>query len=300
MTTLTAKEQPAATCLSSSSTSDDDLRVQPLGKIDEKEVLDFLSERPIHTVFMAGFIRDNGIVSPLNRGTFFGCRNRQGQLEGVALIGHATLVEARNDEALAAFAKLAERDGRPVMIIGEETRIEKFWDYYSESGHSPRLICRELLMEQRWPVEEFEDVLNLRPATIDDLGHVMSAHAAVAFEEVGVNPLEVDPIGFRMRTARRIEQGRVWVLIEGGTLVFKADIVCDTPDVIYLEGVYVGPEARGRGYGSRCLMKMGRVLLARAVAISLLVNEQNEAALALYRKAGYQMRSYYNSIFLQD
>jgi predicted GNAT family acetyltransferase len=299
MTTLISNEQPKATCLSSSSASNDDLKVQPLAKSDEKEVLEFLAERPIHTVFMSGFIRDNGIVSPLNRGTFYGCRNRQGHLEGVALIGHATLVEVRNDEALAAFARLADRDGRPVMIIGEETRIEKFWDYYSESGHSPRLICRELLMEQRWPVEEFEDVLHLRPATIDDLGHVISAHAALAFEEVGVNPLEVDPIGFRMRTARRIEQGRVWVLIENGSLVFKADIVCDTPDVIYLEGVYVSPEARGRGYGSRCLMKMGRVLLSRAVAISLLVNEQNEAALALYRKAGYQLRSYYNSIFLQ-
>ncbi len=299
MTLLTLQDKLAATC-SSSYVADDALTILPLMEAEEKEALEFLAARPIHTVFMAGFIRDNGIINPLNRGTFYGCRNGRGDLEGIALIGHATMVEVRSDAALAAFARLAEQDGRPHMIIGEETKIDKFWNHYSETGHSPRLICRDLLMEQRWPVENFADVMDLRPATLDDLGHVMCAHAAMAFEEIGINPLESDPVGFRMRTARRIEQGRVWVLIENGKLTFKADIVCDTPDVIYLEGVYVNPDERGKGHGARCLMKMGRVLLARAVSISLLVNERNEAALALYRKAGYQLRSYYNSIFLQE
>src|SRR5215208_6363229 len=64
---------------------------------DKNEVLAFLEERPVHTVAMAGFIRDNGLVSPLNRGTFYGCRNSEGRLEGVALIGHATLIDARTD-----------------------------------------------------------------------------------------------------------------------------------------------------------------------------------------------------------
>ena len=37
---------------------------------DRTEVLDFLGQRPMHTVAMVGFIHDNGLVSPLNRGTF--------------------------------------------------------------------------------------------------------------------------------------------------------------------------------------------------------------------------------------
>ena len=45
---------------------------------NQAEVLEFLSQRPIHTVAMVGFINDNGIDSPLNRGTFYGCRNRTG------------------------------------------------------------------------------------------------------------------------------------------------------------------------------------------------------------------------------
>ena len=71
------------------------------------EVLGFLAERPLYTVMMTGLIRDHGLVSPLNRGSFFGCRDSQGRLKGVALIGHATLIEARTDAALAAFARVA-------------------------------------------------------------------------------------------------------------------------------------------------------------------------------------------------
>src|SRR5437588_10258634 len=78
------------------------LTVQALADGHKEEVLQFLSSRPVHTVVMAGFIRDNGLVSPLNRGTFYGCRDEQGRLRGVALIGHATLIETESDEALAA------------------------------------------------------------------------------------------------------------------------------------------------------------------------------------------------------
>src|SRR5687767_10304428 len=75
-------------------------RVSELTNENETETLAFLGLRPVHTVVMTSFIRDNGIDSSLNRGRFFGYRNAQGVLEGVALIGHTTLVEAQTDDAL--------------------------------------------------------------------------------------------------------------------------------------------------------------------------------------------------------
>ena len=59
----------------------------------------------------------------------------------------------------------------------------------------------------------------------------------MAFEEGGTSPMQRDPGGFRNRTSRRIEQGRVWTWYVDGRLIFKADIVSQTPDVTYLEGV---------------------------------------------------------------
>src|ERR1700681_1656426 len=74
-----------------------------LSAADEAEVFEFLSARTIHTVFMASLIRDNGLVSAHNRGSFYACRDRYDRLEGVALVGHATVIEARTDNSLSSF-----------------------------------------------------------------------------------------------------------------------------------------------------------------------------------------------------
>lgn len=279
----------------------DSIAVHELTKEEEVEVLAFLALRPVHTVFMAGFIRDNGLVSEFNRGTFYSCRSALGNLEGVALIGHATLVEACTERALVAFAQLARECPTAYMIMGEQDKLEQFHKQFNEHGISPRLVCRNLLLEQQWPVEEFPPpVPGLRPATFDDLEHILNVNAEMAFEESGINPMERDPVGFRVRTARRIEQNRVWVWIEDDCLIFKADIVADTPEVIYLEGVYINPDQRGRGLGLRCFSQLCHLLLARTISICLLVNERNQQAQSLYHKAGYRLRSRYDTIFLQQ
>ena len=275
------------------------LTTERLTDADKDEALSFLAARPQHTVFMMGLIHDNGLVSPLNRGTFYGCRNHQGVLEGVALIGHATLLETNSDAALEAFAKLAQANTAAHIIMGEQEKIEQFWHHYSTGGTAPRLVSREMLFEQRWPVAVMEKVSNLRPATIEDLDLIVPVHAAMAFEESGVNPLDVDPEGFRRRCARRIEQGRVWVLIEDGVLIFKTDVVSDTPEAIYLEGVYVAPHARGEGYGVRCISQLSCELLTRTSSLVLLASEQNGDAIRLYQRAGFKLQGMYDTIFLQ-
>ena len=266
----------------------------------ESEVLAFLAERPLHTVVMAGHIRDNGLESFHNRGTFHACRNGAGQLEGVALIGHATLVETRSEAALAAFARLAQSCPEAHLMMGEQEKIERFWRYYASVGQIPRRVCREMLLEQRWPVEAREPVEGLRLANLDDLEPVMRIQAEMACAESGINPLEIDPQGFRLRCARRIEQGRVWVLTEHGRLIFKADVISDTPQVIYLEGIHVNPLERGKGLGARCVSQLGRTLLTRTGSLCILVNERSQGARAFFERVGYKLRGCYDTVFLEQ
>jgi uncharacterized protein len=267
---------------------------------DSAEALAFLASRPVHTVNLRGFIRDNGMNSPRNRGSFYGYRNSAGVLEGVALIGHATLVEAQTDRALEALAHQAQACTHTHLIMGERERIEEFWNHYSEEGQQKRLACRELLFELRSAVEAQTPAGELRVATINDLELILPVQAAMAEEESGVNPLLKDPKGFRTRCARRIEQGRTWVLVEDGELIFKADVFAETPEVIYLEGIYVSPAQRSKGHGLRCLSQLSQNLLRRTEALCLLVNEENVAAHAFYRKAGFKFISTYDTIFLQQ
>jgi predicted GNAT family acetyltransferase len=273
-----------------------------IGELDtsnKSEVLEFLCARQIHTVFMSSLIRDNGLLSPNNRGSFYSCRDGYGRLEGVALLGHATLIETRSENALAAFARLARNCLNAHLIRGEQETIGNFWKHYvNSSRQEPRLICREMLFEQTVPAS-FEAVDELRPATLSDLDKILAVNASMALQEGGTSPMQNDPGGFRSRTARRIEQGRVWVWVQDDRLMFKADVVAETPDVTYLEGVHVHAEERRQGYGLRCLMGLSSILLCRSQSICLTVNEKNKHAAQLYEKAGYKFHSHYETIYLR-
>ena len=275
-------------------------RAVALGTGHEAEVLDFLSARALHTVYMAGFIRDNGLVARANRGAFYGSRDEAGRLEGVALVGHVTQVEARTGRALRALARAAQGCSSAHVIMGEQERIRDFWRHYAGAGQPARLACRELLFVRTWPTAaDAGDAPGLRLATLADLPLVMPAQAEMAVEECGVNPLEVDPAGFRERCARRIARGRVWVAVgPDGLLDFKADVMAETPEAVYVEGVYVRRAARGRGVGRRCVLRLTRELLARSRAVCLLVNERNLEAQVFYRKTGFRFRGLYETIYL--
>jgi GNAT superfamily N-acetyltransferase len=274
------------------------LRVHPLLAGDETEVLDFLSGRPVHTVFIKGFIKENGLVNDLNRGKFYGCRNSEGRLLGVALLGHITLIETHIEAALRAFAEYARGVPSIYMILGEQQKVEWFWDSYSVCEDELRRQRRELLFVQQSPPPVFEPVPQLRLATLDDLDILLPVYGEMHSHESGINPMEVDPEGFKQRWLRRIRQKQVWVWTQGERLIFNADIMCDTSDCIYLEGIYVAPEMRGKGLGLRCMSLLSHTLLAYTKSLCLLSDDRNLVADKFFRKAGYEMAGYYNTIFL--
>jgi predicted GNAT family acetyltransferase len=275
-----------------------DTQARPLADEHEAEALAFLAVRPVHTVYLTTLIRDNGLTSPLNRGTFYGCRDANGRLTGVALIGHATLFESDDDATLAAFAQLTQACPHAHLIRGEQARVKRFWRYYETRGRRPRRVARELLLEQRPPVEVHAPVPGLRLATSADLNELLPINAEMIESECGVNPLKRDAIGFRVRLLRRIEQGRIWVWTRAGRIAFKTDVLANTAAAAYLEGVWVHPAERGRGYGLRCLSQLGRLLLAHTETVSLVVNEKATGARAFYHKAGYRHVARYDTIYL--
>ena len=154
------------------------------------------------------------------------------------------------------------------------------------------------MFELSWPIEAREAVAGLRRATPAELELVMPVQAELAFAESGINPLQVDPEGFRKRCLRRIEQGRTWVVIEDGQLIFKADVISRTAEVSYLEGIWVREDRRTNGSALRFMSALMRQLLEDTKSICLLVNEANKLAQSFYRKCGFHFRATYETIFL--
>ena len=271
--------------------------VAPLSHGNEANVLSALSPQSLTNVIMSGFIRDNGLVSPLNRGGFYACHDELRNLTGVALIGHTILFEAFDEGAIQAFAALARKNSSNHLLMGEHGSVQKFWKNYAVSGESPRLIHPILFLERREPFKDHQPVDGLRLATRDDLEQVVRAQAAMAFETSGIDPLKKDPAGFRERYLRRIEKNRVWVLIKQGQLIFKTDVTSESEEVAYLEGVYVSPEERGKGLGQICLQAVGNILLQRKKAIYLFVEQENTRLQSFYFNLGFSVRGHYDLLY---
>ena len=265
---------------------------------DECEVFEFLKIRPVHTVVMTSLIQDNGLENADNRGKFYGYRNASGMLKGVALIGHTTLVEARSEDSLMAFALIARQSETPIhFMMSDGATIETFWKNYAGDNRVPRLVCSELLFELNFPFLAQECRWNVRIAEASELEQIAEAHDEVAFIESGSSPMLKDRTGFLKRCLKRIERQRTFVVFERGKLVFKADIAAETSDVIYLEGIFVAPEYRGQGIGSICLSNLGLQLMERVENVCLLSNAEFENAHHSFLKAGFKNTDSCQTIF---
>src|SRR5215475_4982808 len=142
--------------------------LQALNDGHKSELMNFLASRPLKTFIQSSWIKDNGVCSPFNRGTFYGYRDLEGQLEGVALIGHITLVEALSDAALRAFVNTTQKCSGAHAVLGDARQLKRFQDYYTQAGIAPRLVCRELLLEKRQAMT-VDSVPALRQAQLDEL-----------------------------------------------------------------------------------------------------------------------------------
>lgn len=274
-------------------------KVRELQENNTAEVLAFLTIRPVHTVVMTSFITDNGIVSELNRGRFYGYRNSEGKLEGVALIGHSTLVEAHTDAAIRALAFVAKTAETPIhLIMSSGDAAQTFWNHMTDGLRQPRLTCVERLFEAAFPFMVQGSDCGLRLADASELLPIAEAQAEVAFIECGVDPMLRDREGFLKRVARRIEQGRVFVVFDGDKLVFKADIIAETSEVAYLEGVFVAEEYRGKGIGPKCLSALTVELLSRVANVCLLSNVDFGSAHRSFEKAGFRSSDECTTLFV--
>lgn len=296
MNTHTATQSAAAPCLYPHNTGQ--TSAEPLTEEHKQEALNFLSQRPVNTVILAGWIRDHGIVSPQHRGTFYGCRNAKGDLAGVAMIGRNLFFEADTDDAVTAFARCAREYTDVRMVCAEEEKLVRFWSHFRAETPIPAMSRHRLIRSGGSIAEDVEFVNELRVATRDELDQIVSAHAEMVFAETAVDPLETDADGFRERCAQRVDKGRVWVWMKGRELIIKTDIVSVTPEAVYLEGLWVNPKHRGNRCSTRFMASLTRELRSGSNAICGFVDAGHVLYGSLYRKAGFIEVGEYAKIYL--
>jgi ribosomal protein S18 acetylase RimI-like enzyme len=261
--------------------------VSAVGELIEprlEQVTEFCAREPVERVFMEDVAR-RGL------GKFAALEDGDGRLRALCHLG-ANVAPA--GEECGAFARLLDPKS-VLMIIGEQGAVDALWAEGESRVRPPR--------EDRpgQPVYRIDEApepggTGLRAATLADLERLVPACAAAHEEELGYDPLLRDERGFRWRTRAQIEQGRSWVWLEDGVILFKAEASAWTPAAVQLQQVWVDAEVRGRGYASRGLRDLCRVLLERTPTVCLFVRAENTAAIRLYDSIGMRHVLDYRSL----
>jgi hypothetical protein len=181
------------------------------------------------------------------------------------------------------------------MIIGEEGAVGQLWDAVRDRLPAPRddRPGQPVFVLDEPPPEGRSGV---RAATLEDLDVLVPACAAAHEEEIGIDPLERDPDGFRWRTLAQIEEGRSWIWRDGGTILFKAEASAWTPSAVQLQQVWVDPRARRRGHATAAMRDLCRTLLERVPVVCLFVRAENEPAIRLYEQVPMRPALTYRSL----
>ena len=247
------------------------------------EILAFCAQDPIERVFLEDIAR-RGL------GRFSALGGRLG-LTALCHIGANVVPSGRG---CAAFAREAVH-GSPRMVIGEERAVGELWEAAALRMPPPR---DDRPGQPVYVLDESPEAggTGLRPATLDDFDLLLPACAAAHREELGIDPLQRDPEGFRWRTRVQIDEGRSWLWEENGTILFKAEASAWTPSAVQLQQVWVDPEARNLGYAKRGLSDLCRGLLERVPSVTLFVRPENAPAIRVYDGIGMRRTISYRSL----
>lgn len=263
--------------------------VRLLGGDDVDEALELCAQDPASHVFVASRIIDGamGRGSTSTHGYF-----EDGRLTALLwTVANVVPVgtDARARLALAERARKARR--RCASFLGPREEVMDLWALAGDAYPPPRSVRDQPLMTTRTRPSTLGVSLDerVRPARPEELDLVLPAAEHMFTEEIGYPPYSGSPTFYRDSIWRLIQAGRTYVVVEGGRVVFKADLGSVALDTCQVQGVWLAPDLRGQGLAVPMMAAaIERAMAEHASLVTLYVNDFNAPALATYRAIGMQ------------
>src|SRR6266705_4590531 len=256
------------------------LAARTLGRSDEAAVLAFLDRAPVRDVLIASRILNDGALGPAGWSLLWGAFDRHGGLRGVLHVGPNVVPAVDDPSVCDALVPAARGPGPTRMLVGERVAVERLWRPVAASYPPPREVRARQYVYALAPGQLAAGPGGppggrARLATRADEDTVLRLSAAMYHEEMGEDPLERDPAGYRRRVHVLTERGWTYVHELGGRLVFKMDVGCASGRTAQIQGVYVPPALRGRGVATAAMAACCTLALQRHPTLSLYVNDFN-------------------------
>jgi predicted GNAT family acetyltransferase len=261
-----------------------------LGDADRGAVERLLDRDPYAAAQVTEQVAAYGLAWWRTEARVFGYGNRR-QLESVCWLGHNLIPVHASSAAVAAFAELASLNPRNCSsIVGRAEAVLDLWGRLAPAWGRPRDVRpnQPLLLATAPPAVPADP--GVRLVREDEIDLLFPAAVSMYSEEVGISPL-ADGGGraYRERVGDLVRGHRAYARFDGGRVVFKAELAVVTRHTAQVQGVWVAPEWRGRGLGTRGMAAVVRDALRRvAPTVTLYVNDYNHAARQVYQRCGFQ------------
>ncbi len=200
--------------------------------------------------------------------------------------------EAPREVVDAAIAIVAERILTRMLpvraIISPAPLVESLWKRLHSRLDAPTVVRMNQPVYAISGRFDFPDLKESRYATMRDLDALVPACAAMHKEEVGIDPLERDAVGYRERIRELVEKKRSIVRVHNGRIAAKCEFSAVTSEAVQLMGVWTEPALRRRGFGRALLREVCGYLARKGKSVTLFVNDFNHPAIALYESLGFR------------
>jgi len=247
-----------------------------------------LDSDPVANVFVSARVRAAGL-NPARLGAEMWGYSERRKLVSLCYAGANLVPVAATPEALRVFADRARWQGRRCSsIVGPVEMVEPLWERLEPHWGPARAIRdrQPVMATSRMP--DVPPDTEVRRVRVDERDILLPACVAMFTEEVGVSPNGGDGGAlYRARVTELIRGGRAFARITDGTVEFKAEIGAITPHACQIQGVWVPPHLRGRGYSVAGMSAViATALQSFSPLVTLYVNDFNAPARAAYHRVG--------------
>ena len=266
--------------------------VRLLSDEDLRGALEFLQRDPLINVYLISRLLEERMLAATQMVVirFNGAIVLVASLAtNIVLAGEPSTPQDITHTAVALVADRILTRMLPVRaIISPAVLVEALWTQLRSRLDPPTVVRLNQPVYALRKRLDYPDLIEARYSTTRDLDQLVPACAAMHREEVGIDPLERDAVGYRERIRELIEKKRSVVLLREGLIGAKCEYSAVTADAVQLMGVWTNPRFRRLGLARELLEEVCGHVLRKGKVVTLFVNDFNLPAVSLYESLGFQ------------